>query len=746
VALLLATLTGATAAFACGPRYPNSYLLSGDEARALNMPVASFRHELSRILGVDLNANWGSSEPGKKSEPWSSTLNTDVEDLRAALRSLEVESDRIAALLVGYRALRAANPPQPQHNFQNQEDLQPSGAETSSDSRTLEAGGSLDKPNALSDLYKAVLLESIPKEFAHYCRGAIAYHKGEKEVALREWKLLLDLPEEERRFKSTWAAHMIAKASLQTDPASSVSFYAKVRELADAGFHDSLGLAEVSLGWQAQAEMYAGEHAAAIQHYLHLFQRSEDSEKYVWYGSLKSACWMACKSEQFDPRVTEDSLCRQVLAAWMISSPYHETRLSNDLYRAIRESGAERPFPDADRLAWAAYSCGDMENAKQWLELAEPESPYSLWVQSKILLREGDIGAAVGLLHGLTDSFPPEEAWSRGGSDWPLITTNDVKADLGVLLLGRGEYAKALDLFLRSDYWLDAAYIAERVLTTAELRDFVDSHVGDSAYLLPLEDSIWNSQKKSRMEMLRGVLARRFMRAGELELARSYMAEYERETLSNLAKDLRSATKSESICLEGASSNKTGKGSRKSPDRETALHYLAAAECIHRNGMEFLGTEIEPDWTYLKGMLEIGGPTYHRTYKPNMSPLIMYMGNVGPSKPDKPLNSSTAKVLSASDNEMQRVWKSAPIPNKRFHYRYVAANLMWKAADALPDNDPLIPYALYWGGTWIKDRDPKAADRFYKAMVRRCPHLPYSQEADRLRWFPATPPPEPARE
>ena len=39
-------------------------------------------------------------------------------------------------------------------------------------------------------------------------------------------------------------------------------------------------------------------------------------------------------------------------------------------------------------------------------------------------------------------------------------------------------------------------------------------------------------------------------------------------------------------------------------------------------------------------------------------------------------------------------------------------------------------------GTWLKNRDPQAADRFYKALVRRCGRTDIGREADQLRWFP----------
>jgi hypothetical protein len=45
----------------------------------------------------------------------------------------------------------------------------------------------------------------------------------------------------------------------------------------------------------------------------------------------------------------------------------------------------------------------------------------------------------------------------------------------------------------------------------------------------------------------------------------------------------------------------------------------------------------------------------------------------------------------------------------------------------------------------LKDRAPQEADRFYKALVRRCGRTPLGREADRLRWFPAADPTDGAK-
>ena len=90
-----------------------------------------------------------------------------------------------------------------------------------------------------------------------------------------------------------------------------------------------------------------------------------------------------------------------------------------------------------------------------------------------------------------------------------------------------------------------------------------------------------------------------------------------------------------------------------------------------------------------------------------------------------------------SADEKERYSRNRANPYKRFHYRYKASDLMWEAASLLPDNDPLTAEALFLGGTYLKNRDGDAANRFYLALVRRNPNLEIARKADTLRWFPS---------
>jgi len=112
--------------------------------------------------------------------------------------------------------------------------------------------------------------------------------------------------------------------------------------------------------------------------------------------------------------------------------------------------------------------------------------------------------------------------------------------------------------------------------------------------------------------------------------------------------------------------------------------------------MELLGTELEPDWHIWNGQFEEGVTVAARA-----------------------TNIAVGRIF-ASVEERRRATRNAPRVGQRFHYRYLAADLGWEAAHLLPNNSDETARVLRLAGTWLKTRDPKAADQFYKALVRRC--------------------------
>jgi LysM repeat protein len=145
-----------------------------------------------------------------------------------------------------------------------------------------------------------------------------------------------------------------------------------------------------------------------------------------------------------------------------------------------------------------------------------------------------------------------------------------------------------------------------------------------------------------------------------------------------------------------------------------AKNLFAAAVMTRTNGMELFGTELEPDWAIFGGEYDFGFTWQSRA-----------------------TNKFQAKINLAGTDEIERASSRYVDPEKRFHYRWQAAALAWEAAQLMPDNSDETARVLCTAGTWLKDRDPPAADKFYKALVRRCRKTALGDEADKIRWFPA---------
>jgi len=155
-----------------------------------------------------------------------------------------------------------------------------------------------------------------------------------------------------------------------------------------------------------------------------------------------------------------------------------------------------------------------------------------------------------------------------------------------------------------------------------------------------------------------------------------------------------------------------GKGQNAALSDERRAQSLWKAACMARyEGMTLLGTEVEPDWFAYEGRYARAGFGSTR---------------ILPS-PDE--------LFASSADERRRLAKNVT-PGKRWHYRYIAADYAWQAAGLMPDWTDETAAVLCISGSWLKGKDPEAADKFYKALVIRCGNTELGKEADKLRWFP----------
>ena len=163
----------------CGKYFPNSFLR--DDPSVTAVPEFSFEDEIERIL-----ADRAGSRPARPvGWPWSkNTDETDIEEIAAALSKGGLEEKEIATIVADVATLRK---------------------------RWRATKKPASKPKAIE------IPEQIPEQYRLYLRGARAFHRGEHDQAISTWRQLLELPEEERQQRTTWAIYMLAVVQEDTD-------------------------------------------------------------------------------------------------------------------------------------------------------------------------------------------------------------------------------------------------------------------------------------------------------------------------------------------------------------------------------------------------------------------------------------------------------------------------------------------------------------------------------------------------
>ena len=144
-----------------------------------------------------------------------------------------------------------------------------------------------------------------------------------------------------------------------------------------------------------------------------------------------------------------------------------------------------RQVANADRVAALAYRIGRYDLAQSLA--SRLDTALAWWVRAKLALRQGDSVQAAQAYARAAAAFP------RADGSLDADSAGRLRAEQGVLTLSRGQYVEALDQLLRAGgpldatrpaeeegwpmapYWNDAAYVAERVLTLDELKQYVDA-------------------------------------------------------------------------------------------------------------------------------------------------------------------------------------------------------------------------------------------------------------------------------
>jgi len=666
---------------ACGPFFPNRVLLDGDNV-VLKAPIASFRKEIERIkppVPTQFEAVIPTKKGGYYTERYSQqTATIDVAEVENALAGRNLSEEHRYNIIEKYRAAREVI-------LEYVTGLSRWQNERKWSWRT----NKYDLAKVPKPQFNAPLIpEGLPGEFEDYLRGAIFYHQGEPWNAVDAWLDLLNRPVQERLYRSTWAAFMIGKTLLEAEPAEAIEWFQIVRQLAEEGFVDSLGLASSSLGWEARAALSLEHYERAIG--LYVAQMATGDPTAIL--SLQFAAGKALRSEQeVLEEIARNATARKVITAYVISR-----RRTWDSWLSAVESAEVSAVEEAEQLALASYQMGEMDIAQRWLDVAPPDTILARWVRAKLLLRAGKVPEAAEQLVPIASWLPPAQQ-PRSGYQGAEAIEIRIRGELGVLHLARRQYIEALDVLLQGGYWEDAAYVAERVLTPDELIEYVNlkwapleqTEISEKDYGI-----IYNANNPNWFRIrIRYLLARRLARIRRWDEARAYYPAKWQERFDAYIQAIRDG-ENEYISSRG---------------RAAALWKAA---CITRyEGMELLGTEVEPDWFVYSG-------NFKRT----------------PASEIRGFDGDT-KIVPSTADEQRRLRRNF-VPEKRFHYRYTAAECAWRAAELMPDESDETARVLCIAGSWLKVRDPQAADRFYKTLVLRCGKTQLGREADKLRWFP----------
>jgi cellulose synthase operon protein C len=562
-----------------------------------------------------------------------------------------------------------------------------------------------------NDDEKAILAVAgdLPIAVRLYAAGAADFHHGEMDLAERRFQAVLDLPSDERMLRATFAAYSLGRiATAAGDDAKAIQAFQLTRDLARAGMSDPGGLAVASYGEEARIHFrrakkllvdgvlpdagvadYVREISSAISLYAEQAARQSESGT----SSLRIVAQHILGDRSTILAAAEVPNAQRLMVAFVLArfwndipdpddqvgpklaagvgSPFHATEVSaNELITILAEASrrhGEGWLADGDRLAALAYREGKYDITRRLVDKAS--GPLASWLKAKLALQTGDVAAATTFYSEAARAFPAND------DENPLDQNNRslLAGETGVLALARGEYVTALEfLYGAREYWPDVAYVADRVLTIDELKAFVDSKAPESEN---------NDASQSNAARLRNLLARRLMRQGRFQDGFQY---FQDARVRQQAMDYAHA-------LEEAKN-------RWLPIARAESWYKAAA-LVRYAGMEMMGSEGDPDYAYWGGGFE---------------------GGIGPEGEE--LNGPFVTA-----GEADRFATSKIEPDKRYHYRYIAADYAARGADLLPTRSQAFAAVLCHATDWmLSTHEDVAARRLYHRYVEQGALVPWA--------------------
>lgn len=533
--------------------------------------------------------------------------------------------------------------------------------------------------------------------------------------AQAQFEAVTALPPASSKARGAWAAYMLGEVhalraagaagtpAFATERAAAAKAFQDTRARVLAGASDAQGLAVASFGEEARLSLYAGDTACLWVNLV----KGEDCIARLAPNDLKHAIALYAAQAGHGSRSAVESLAAIAAAALaeprqaqaLVDGPVSQRLLvAYALARVAPQSGDGKPDPTlaalldaidtagpgkvaaADRLASLSYELGRYDAAQAWL--AHADGPLASWVRAKLALRRGDRNAAAQAYAEAAKAFP------RAGDPKASMEPDSVHqlmGERGVLALSRGDYVEAMTRLFETakavggdgnsadengdsagiGYGNDTLYIGERVLTVDELKTFVDANAPSGSPAPASADKDVTAASLSFDDRLRWMLARRLMRAGRFDDALGYFPAGVDKRYAEV--DLRATAKAYADAVHD--------GDHRWTDIGKAQARFAAATIARDHGMEILGFEQGPDFADSGGEFQAGSGQSAETLKGDL----------------------------VTAGERQRFADSSAQPDRRFHYRYVAADRAAAAADLLPPRSQAFAATLCTASHWMRE-------------------------------------------